>query len=239
MTKRKTILISDEHHASLNHQTNILKKMGFFVVPVQDCLEVIKTVSNLLPNLIILSVGSPDHDGIRVIRHLKSSRPTSSIPVVVVSGDGSEETKKEYDENGCDAFVKKPLELRDLHDILQQFIYLPEGYTRQYLRVDVNFIVKVTKEDETCLMNGETLSEKGIYIANDSPYPVNTWVFVDLLLEGGDSVRLNGRVIYICEEPGIGFSRGMAVEFVENDDDTMDRVREYVQSTLDATHTNQ
>ena len=39
MTKRKTILISDNSNALLKHHTIILKKMGFYVVPVRKDLR--------------------------------------------------------------------------------------------------------------------------------------------------------------------------------------------------------
>jgi CheY-like chemotaxis protein/Tfp pilus assembly protein PilZ len=232
MSKRKTILISDSSSALLKHNTIILKKMGFFVVPIMEGLEVIKTVSSLLPNLIILNVDMSGFDGIKILKYIKNNKSTSSIPVVMISGEDSAETRIECYAGGCDAFVEKPVKLRDLHDILQQFIYRPNGYSRKYLRVNADCTIKVTNQDTTYLMESETLSEKGIYIMHDHPFPVDTRVFVDLPLYGGDSLRLNGKVIYINDDPDSSLSNGMAVEFVENDDDTMLLVGEYVKSIL-------
>jgi two-component system cell cycle response regulator DivK len=208
--------------------------MGFFVVPIQEGLDIIKTVSSLLPNLIILNVDLSGFDGIKILKYIKNNKSTSSIPVVMTSDDSSADIRGECYENGCDAFVEKPIKLRELHDILQQFIYLPDGYSRKYLRVNADCTVKVTRQDSTYLMESETLSEKGIYILHDFPYHVDTGVLVDLPLYGGESLRLNGKVIYINKEATSSLSRGMAVEFIENDDDTMALVGEYVKSILNA-----
>jgi CheY-like chemotaxis protein len=234
MSEGKTILISDISNALLQHHTIILKKMGFYVVPIKESVDILKTAHSLLPNLIILNVNLYGVDGIKILNHLKSNKSTSSIPVVMISEDGSDKIKKECYENGCDAFVEKPVKLRDFHDILQEFIYLPDGYTRKYLRVNVNCTVKVTRQNSTYFMESETLSEKGIYIVHDFPYPVDTQVFVALPLYGGDSIRLKGKVIYINKDPNSSLSRGMAVEFMESDDDKMALVSKYVKSILNA-----
>lgn len=232
MRKRKTILIADNSKALLKHHAIILKKMGFYVVPENEGFEILKIVPSILPNLIILNVDLPGIDGIKILKYLKSKKPTSSIPVVMISGDNSVETRNECYENGCDAFMEKPIRLRDLHDILQQFIYLPDGYSRKYLRINVNCPVKVTKEDSTCWMESETLSEKGIYIKSDDPFPVNTNVSIGLPLYDNDSLQLEGRVIYINKNPQNSISGGMAVEFIDADDDSMGLVQVYVQSLL-------
>jgi two-component system cell cycle response regulator DivK len=232
MIKRKTILISDNSTALLKHNTIILKKMGFYVVPVKEGLEILKTVPSVLPNLIILNVNLSGVDGIKILKYLKSNQSTSSIPVVMISGDDSAKTRKECNENGCDAFVEKPVKLRDIHDILQQFIYLPDGYSRKYLRVNVNCNVEVTKDDSTYRFESETLSEKGIYIKTEDPFPVSTKLRIGLPLYGSDSLQLEGRVIYVNKALGSGLSSGMAVEFMETDDDSMSLVQVYVQSLL-------
>jgi CheY-like chemotaxis protein len=206
--------------------------MGFYVVPVKEGLEIIKTVSSLLPNLILLNVSLSGIDGIKVLKYLKNTQSTSSIPIVMISGDGSADTRNECFENGCDAFVEKPVKLRDLHDMLQQFIYLPDGYSRKYLRVNVNCSVEVKKDDSSYQFDSETLSEKGIYIRTDDPFSVGTELRIGLPLYGSDSLNLGGRVIYVNKVSGYGLLRGMAVEFMEADDDTMNLVQIYVQSLL-------
>jgi CheY-like chemotaxis protein len=232
MTKRKTILISDNSTALLKHNTIILKKMGFYVVPIKDGLEILKTVSSVLPNLIILNVSLSGVDGIKILKYLKSNKSTSSIPVVMISGDDSAEIKKECYENGCDAFVEKPVKLRDLHDILQQFIYHPAGYSRKHLRVNVNCRVEVAKDGSSSQLESETLSEKGIYISTKDPLPVGSDLRIGLPLFGNDSLQLEGRVIYVNKESSIGLSSGMAIEFMEADDDILNLIQIYVQSLL-------
>jgi DNA-binding response OmpR family regulator len=66
------------------------------------------------PQVILLDFDLPDARGSSVCRRLKAHSATSSIPVVMVTAHGEEETRVESFEAGADDYVLKPFRFRDL-----------------------------------------------------------------------------------------------------------------------------
>ncbi|MHB1987849.1 MAG: response regulator transcription factor [Acidimicrobiales bacterium] len=63
------------------------------------------------PELIVLDLGLPDLDGLEVCRRIRS---WSTVPIVVLSADGSEDRKVEALDNGADDYMTKPFGMREL-----------------------------------------------------------------------------------------------------------------------------
>ena len=63
------------------------------------------------PDVIVLDLGLPDIDGVEVCRRL---RQWSSVPIVVLSADGSEDRKVAALDNGADDYMTKPFGMREL-----------------------------------------------------------------------------------------------------------------------------
>ena len=61
------------------------------------------------PDLILLDLHLPDMSGEEVLQQLKAVEATSSIPIVIVSADASEETLVRLEEAGASSFITKPL----------------------------------------------------------------------------------------------------------------------------------
>jgi len=62
------------------------------------------------PDLILLDLNLPDMHGVDVLKRLRRSAVTSSIPVIVVSADTNPETIAAAIAAGADAFLPKPLD---------------------------------------------------------------------------------------------------------------------------------
>jgi two-component system KDP operon response regulator KdpE len=63
------------------------------------------------PDVVVLDLGLPDMDGMRVFHQL---REWSQTPVIVLSADGSEDRKVEALNGGTDDYVTKPFGMREL-----------------------------------------------------------------------------------------------------------------------------
>jgi two-component system KDP operon response regulator KdpE len=79
------------------------------------------------PDVVILDLGLPGMDGLEVVRGL---RGWTSVPIVVLSGRGSEAAKVEALDLGADDYVTKPFGMDELFARLRAAIrrsVLPEG----------------------------------------------------------------------------------------------------------------
>jgi two-component system KDP operon response regulator KdpE len=64
------------------------------------------------PDVILLDLGLPDMDGLRIVRHVRRDAAT---PIVVLSARHEESTKIEALELGADDYVTKPFAIGELH----------------------------------------------------------------------------------------------------------------------------
>lgn len=77
-----------------------------------DCAaDGIDLITRKRPDLVLLDMGLPDTDGIEVI---KTVRGWSTVPIIIVSGQGAEDVKVAALEAGADDYVTKPFGIDEL-----------------------------------------------------------------------------------------------------------------------------
>ena len=67
-----------------------------------------------LPDIIISDLNTPEMGGLELIEQLKTSGFFNAIPVLVLSGDESTETRIKCLDSGADDYVVKPFNPREL-----------------------------------------------------------------------------------------------------------------------------
>jgi DNA-binding response OmpR family regulator len=73
------------------------------------------------PRLILLDRRLPDTLGNDVLRHLKASTHTATIPIVVISGDSGREQAAEILKLGADEFLSKPFDVSHLLTMVDRY----------------------------------------------------------------------------------------------------------------------
>ncbi len=71
------------------------------------------------PDLIFLDMNLPDMSGREVIAELKQDIRTGSIPVVIITADGSESQMESLALKGVQAYLTKPFNVKELLEVLQ------------------------------------------------------------------------------------------------------------------------
>ncbi|WP_176551250.1 ATP-binding protein [Bacillus sp. AFS040349] len=84
--------------------------------------EGIKQVIELKPDIVLLDIALPDMNGFEALKHIKSNSVTKDIPVIAVSADAMESTIKKASEEGCYAYIKKPIHLDEIRNLLESTI---------------------------------------------------------------------------------------------------------------------
>jgi two-component system, cell cycle response regulator DivK len=74
------------------------------------------------PDLILMDLQLPDLSGLEATRRLKANEETSSIPVIAVTAFAMAGDERRALEHGCDAYVTKPIVLRDFLNLIVDFI---------------------------------------------------------------------------------------------------------------------
>ncbi len=79
------------------------------------------------PDLILMDLHLPGEiDGFELTRQIKADPQLSQIPVVVLTAYGDAEAKEQAEAIGCEGFLHKPADIRQIQAILRQFLSEPE-----------------------------------------------------------------------------------------------------------------
>lgn len=118
-----TVLLVEDSLTDTELLTCYLRQVGLTVVNVQSGEEAQIRLQSQKPDLVILDVILPGQSGFELCHSLKTNNDTKQIPVVICSSKGTEVDKLWGSMLGADAYLAKPVDLQQLLQIVQQFIY--------------------------------------------------------------------------------------------------------------------
>lgn len=91
-----------------------LSSKGYDVVLAGDGVQGVRLASKEKPDLIILDLMLPGGHGSVVLQNIRLHACSGYIPVIVLTGAGSEEFKYKILEAGVDAYMEKPYDADEL-----------------------------------------------------------------------------------------------------------------------------
>ncbi len=103
-----TILAVDDHPMNLKLIEKSLSKEGYCVLCASDGPEGRKLAVREIPDLILLDIQMPGEDGFSVIRFLKDTQITATIPVIFLTGVSEVHSKLKGFDLGAVDYITKP-----------------------------------------------------------------------------------------------------------------------------------
>ena len=73
-------------------------------------------------DLVLTDINMPDMGGVELIEHMKKDEVLKTIPVVVVSTEGSATRIEELKEKGVRAYVRKPFTPERIREVLEEVL---------------------------------------------------------------------------------------------------------------------
>ena len=113
MSKIK-VLIADDDPAVLEVIDSVLANAGYATICVSHGNDVFAKIKEELPDVILLDVMMPDIDGFMVKSWLNEDKATAAIPVIFVTGNGTDEDKFSGFNLGASDYIAKPFDNREL-----------------------------------------------------------------------------------------------------------------------------
>ncbi|MCA9423981.1 MAG: response regulator transcription factor [Candidatus Omnitrophica bacterium] len=111
---RETILVVDDERDIVRLLEYNLLEENFKVATALTGQDALKLASETRPDLIILDLMLPGIDGREVCKTLKRQPETDHIPIIILSAKASEVDRVIGFELGCDDYVVKPFNTREL-----------------------------------------------------------------------------------------------------------------------------
>lgn len=111
------ILIADDEPSTAEMLALILGFTGYEVTRAYDGAEALKLAREVKPDVLLLDVRMPKLYGSEVARRLKTDPELASKVVVLFSS--ADESDVSWREAGADAFLSKPIDIRQLPRVVE------------------------------------------------------------------------------------------------------------------------
>ena len=111
MNIRDKILVVDDEKSISGYIKAVLSSNGYDVLLAHTGAEAMSMISSHCPELVVLDLGLPDMDGMKIIEDV---RKWTQLPIIVVSARSHESDKVEALDRGADDYICKPFGAAEL-----------------------------------------------------------------------------------------------------------------------------
>ena len=122
---RKKILIVEDNTKLLELTRLNLKAAGFSVATAANGVEAIKKARSVAPDLILLDLALPELDGFAVCEILRQDQAMAAMPILILTGMGSEFTRLAGLESGANDYLAKPVNPNALVEKIRAMLSVP------------------------------------------------------------------------------------------------------------------
>ena len=95
------------------------------VTEAESGFEALRQLPRNSYDLIVTDINMPDINGLELISFVRNNASYRTIPLVIVSTEGSERDRDKGVELGADAYLVKPFEPEELRDVVRELLARP------------------------------------------------------------------------------------------------------------------
>ncbi len=118
----KTILVVDDFATVRLYHASVLRQQGHTVVVAADGTEALEQLRRQRIDLVLLDMLMPRMDGCAFLQQVRGMPDYASLPVLVISSEGTLEQEERFLKAGASGFLKKPTLPATMKDTLQRFL---------------------------------------------------------------------------------------------------------------------
>ncbi|HEV8552802.1 MAG TPA: response regulator [Casimicrobiaceae bacterium] len=113
------ILIVEDNEKNLKLVRDVLQVKGFSTLEAGTAEDGIRLAGEHKPDLILMDIHLPGISGIEALKVLRADAATAAIPVIAVTASVMQQDRKQITEAGFDAYVGKPINLKEFLDAVR------------------------------------------------------------------------------------------------------------------------
>ena len=133
---------------------NFFEEKGWICEDFTNVSGILKNIDKSNFNLYIIDINLEDESGIELLQELRKKDP--HVPVIMVSGDSDIETVMDAYEAGCDEYLKKPFDLRELDIKVAKLLSTNVLTLSENVKYDIDGRVLLVNEVEIRLSQKES-----------------------------------------------------------------------------------
>ena len=113
------VLIVEDNEKNLKLVRDILQVKGYETVEAMTGEDGVRLAAERKPDLVLMDIQLPGMNGIDALRALRADPKTGKIPVIAVTASVMQQDRKLIMDAGFDAYVGKPINLREFLDAVR------------------------------------------------------------------------------------------------------------------------
>ena len=118
----RKVLIVDDSPTIRGFARIFLKALQVEVAEAEEGLQALESVRAGPPDLVIVDINMPGMDGLAFTRELRADPKIAAIPVVLLTGDRSEQIREKGREAGASDFLEKPIKGAELQAVVKRYL---------------------------------------------------------------------------------------------------------------------
>lgn len=119
---RKRVLCIEDNDSNLRLVSRIVEGEKHEFLTAVDGLSALALVQSQQPDLILLDINIPGLNGLELARRLKDDPSLASIPLIATTANVLRGDRERCLEAGCDEYLPKPLDVRELQMMLRAYL---------------------------------------------------------------------------------------------------------------------
>lgn len=126
--KTRKVLVADDNPENRSVLVNLLCPLGFDVAEATDGDDCLRKVAEFRPDVVLMDLVMPKLDGFETTQQLRQSTDFNEIVVIAASASAFEQDQQRSLASGCNDFISKPIQAKELLKRLQQHLRLEWVY---------------------------------------------------------------------------------------------------------------
>ncbi|MEG3986151.1 PAS domain S-box protein [Microcoleus sp. S28C3] len=133
---QRKVLVVDDHEVNRALLQRLLTRLGFEIAEATDGKDCIHKAQEFLPDIILMDLLMPVMDGWEATRRLRQLPELKDVVILALSANVYETTRQQSLLAGCDSFLTKPIQTKELLELLRlhlrlEWVYEEGGETKK------------------------------------------------------------------------------------------------------------
>jgi len=119
---KKKILIVEDNPQNMKLMEMLLEAKGYILLEAIDGEQAMDVATTERPDLILMDIQLPKMSGLEVTRKLRQLPAFNHIPIIAITAYAMKGDKEKFIEAGCDAYLAKPIDTRELPKVISEML---------------------------------------------------------------------------------------------------------------------
>ena len=121
-TQAWRVLVVDDNVDSADSIASLLESSGHDVKVAYSAEKALEMATDYQPEIMLLDIGLPEMDGYEVAKRLRQNPQLKDLRLIALTGYGQDSDRQRSREAGFDAHVVKPVDWRNLSELLESLM---------------------------------------------------------------------------------------------------------------------